>query len=180
VHVGALAVWFGVLVMTGSSAAIIFPDMRTLDPTLGTYPAYTGDHATLAAGHIASRLFVIADFTGFAMLFLATCGLGVWMAKMARRRRGLAGVRGAIWLLLVGTMGYQIFFLSPAMSSELLSYWDAARQGLNDSAEVHRLAFAEMHPTASRVMGGLALLTLCGLVSGLWSLTTDGPAETGA
>lgn len=173
VHVAALAVWFGALVMTGASAAVIFPDMRMLDPTLGAYPVYTGDHATLAGGHIASRLFLISDFIGFAMLFLATGGLAVWLVRAARVRRGLAGVRGLIWLLLAGLMGYQIFFLSPSMSSSLLAYWEAARAGLNDSAEIHRREFADLHPTASRVMVGLALLTLLGSIAGLWSMTSN-------
>ena len=156
--------------MTGASAAVIFPDMRTLDPVLGAYPAYTGDHPTLAAGHIASRLFLISDFVGFGMLLLATVGLAVWMSKMARSRRGEASVRGVFWLLLTGLMGYHVFFLSPSMSSSLLSYWEAAKAGLNDSAEIHRQAFADLHPTASRVMGGLALLTLLGMLAGLWSM----------
>ena len=55
-HVLSLAVWLGTIMMTGVAAAIIFPEMRRLDPSLAIYSKYTGDHWLLAAGHIAAML----------------------------------------------------------------------------------------------------------------------------
>ena len=60
--------------MSGVVAAIVFPLMRKLEPTLASYPDYEGDHAMLAGGRLASSVFLAVDMIQFvcASLALAT------------------------------------------------------------------------------------------------------------
>ena len=57
VHIVALSAWFGAVGMSGVVAAVVFPAMGKMQPTLGAYPGYEGDHALLAGGLIAGKVF---------------------------------------------------------------------------------------------------------------------------
>lgn len=171
VHVAALGVWLGALILAGAVAATVFPLMRDLDPTLAAYPGYDGPHWMLAAGKVADRGFFFADVVQF---FGMTLALGTFILITLGRgaeRRWSTFVRAAILLTLLGVLSYQFFVLNPRMQDNLHAYWLAAAAGDTPTAETHRQAFSADHPTASRVMGANAALVLAALVAAAASRT---------
>lgn len=171
-HVLALAVWLGTLVMTGVAAAVIFPEMRRLDPALATYSNYTGEHWMLAAGHVAAKIFAISDTIQLACAALA--GLTFLVALFSRRLlpfRFMAAMRLIGLLTAFGALSYQAGSVGPAMQRELGEYWMAAQEGRNDDAAFHQLLFREQHPKASRTLGISALAVLVALAAGAWTLS---------
>ncbi|MFT5422727.1 MAG: hypothetical protein ACI89L_000492 [Phycisphaerales bacterium] len=170
-HLASLCVWLGAVVMSGVVAAVIFPLMRTLDPTLGAYPSFTGDHSNLAAGRIAARVFLISDAAQFASatLALATMALLLVRGAITNRRWG-HGVRVVSLAFAITTLSYHLMILGPRMDTSLHNYWAAAAAGDNAAAETARLAFSDDHPKASRSLGILAVSVGVCLVSGLWAV----------
>ncbi|MFG0307508.1 MAG: hypothetical protein ACF8Q5_15000 [Phycisphaerales bacterium JB040] len=169
-HLFSLALWLGAVVMSGVVAAVVFPLVRELDPTLGAYPEFTGDHANLAAGRIAARVFLIADGAQFAGAFLALVTVTALILRGAISNRRLAhGVRVVALAVALTSVSYQLLLLAPRMDRNLSAYWAAAEAGDNQAAETARLAFAEDHPTASRTLSITALAVATSLGFGLWS-----------
>jgi hypothetical protein len=177
VHLTALGLWLGSLVMTGVAAAIVFPLVKGLDPSLPGYAGYTGEHWLILAGHVAQRIFVAADFVQLiaGVLVLATIGLMLSAGGAAWRKR-IAWIRVIAVALSMIVLAYHIFVLGPRMSVELASYWRAAGEGENDTAMVHKERFDAMHPVASGVMGTAAICVLLALVAGAWHVTTPEPS----
>ncbi|MEQ8769880.1 MAG: hypothetical protein RIB60_05160 [Phycisphaerales bacterium] len=169
-HLLAIAVWFGAVAMSAVVAAVVFPLMRDLDPTLGAYPAFEGDHAVLAGGHVGARVFLIADIVQFVcgLIVLATTIALVGFLKLPTRRWSSAiritAVGGAV---LVAS--YHVMVLAPRMDDNLKSYWTLAEHGETEQAEAARARFSADHPTASRTLSGTAALLLVAFVSGAWS-----------
>ena len=83
---------FGVLAMTAVVAAVVFPKMRELDPTLPGYPAYDGAHWSLAAGIVAERVFDI----GFVIAGVAVAGCIAGVLGLASPAGGPA-CRSCAW-----------------------------------------------------------------------------------
>jgi len=170
VHLFSLALWLGGVVMSGVVAAVVFPLMRDLDPTLGAYPEFTGDHANLGAGRIAARVFLIADGVQFVCGFGALAALAVLILRGALSNRRLThGVRVVAMAVALTSLSYQLLLLAPRMDRNLSAYWAAAEAGDNQSAETARLAFNEDHPTASRTLSITAFAVATTLAFGLWS-----------
>lgn len=170
VHLLSLSGWLGAVVMSGVVAAVIFPLMRTLDPTLGAYPSFTGDHSNLAAGRVAARVFLISDAAQFALATLALVSLAVLIVRGAiTNRRWGHGLRILALSVAITTLSYHLMILGPRMDSNLHAYWASAQAGNNEAAETARLAFNDDHPKASRSLGILAVSVGLCLVSGLWS-----------
>ena len=55
----AIALWLGVLLVSGLTAAVAFPTMKPLAPQLPDYAAVS-DHWKITAGAIANRVFTVA------------------------------------------------------------------------------------------------------------------------
>lgn len=169
-HLTALGVWAGALFGAGVAAAVAFPTMRDLEPVLGAYPAYTGEHWMLAAGRVAARVFVITDIAQFACALLAIAGFALATWAGDRRRSWLrffrAAALGAAFLLV----SYHLLIQAPRMDRDLRAYWDAAAAGDNDAALIHQEAFSRQHPNASRTMTATFVATLASLGLGAWSL----------
>lgn len=177
-HALALGLWLGVLCMTGFTAAMLFPTMKALNPTLPQFSAYTGEHWRIAAGSIAQRLFLACDTVGLAcgILSILTLGLSLFsLRKLGRTSVALPAVRVAAVSLAGALLGYQLFMLGPEMGRNLARYYAAAQSGDMAAAATHQAAFAAQHPTATTVMGSLAACTLIALLAGLWHATA-GPA----
>lgn len=175
-HLVALALWLGVVVMSGVVAAVVFPLMKELDPTLAAYPLYTGEHAPLAAGRIAARVFLISDMAQYsagAVVLVTTIGLIGWLGWNPRH------LPTAVRALAVGAalllVSYRVMVLAPRMDTTLRAYWDAAAAGRTEAAEASRAAFSADHPTASRVVSATAVAVLVALVAGAWGV--QGPAR---
>ena len=169
-HLTAIGVWCGALFGAGVAAAVAFPTMRNLDPTLAAYPEYTGEHWMLAAGRVAARVFVITDIAQFVCAFLAVVGFMLATFAGDRTRSWLrffrAAALGAAFLLV----SYHLLIQAPRMDRDLRAYWDAAASGDNDAALIHQEAFSRQHPNASRTMTATFIATLATLGLGAWSL----------
>jgi hypothetical protein len=175
-HAVGLAVVLGAAVMSGVVAAIVFPAMRELRPTLGLFEGFGGDHANLAAGWIAARVFAAADIGQFAgtVLALATV-LGLVTIGRVPRTKG-TGARVVLVCVVVTLVSYKLFVLGPRMDANLRAYWAAAQQGQTDRAESFRAAFAADHPGASRTIGATAIAALAALGVGVGSAARRGRA----
>ena len=166
VHVVALALWLGGVVMAGLAAAIIFPTMRSLEPRLATYPEYTGDHWMLAAGKVAARIFHATDIAQGVCAVLAAlsaAAVGLTGAISSRRPAGLAWLGGLG--ASVGVLAASLLWLRPRMDANLHAYWDAALAGNNPVAEAARQAFSADHPLASNLMAATAVCVLATLIA---------------
>ncbi|MCC7388986.1 MAG: hypothetical protein IT431_09480 [Phycisphaerales bacterium] len=149
---------FGVLAMTAVVAAVVFPKMRELDPTLPGYPAYDGAHWSLAAGIVAERVFDI----GFVIagVSVAGCIAGVLGLAVTRGRSGMPIVRLGLTLIVTALFCTHVGWLQRRMDQAAGEYRAGAAAG--DSAVAHeaKARFDAMHPTASRLISGATLAGL--------------------
>ncbi len=175
-HAVALTVWAIAVGGSALAAAVVFPQMKSLTPSLPAYAAYTGDHWMIAAGHVARSVFEIAD----RVELVASAVVVVALAYLTRTGsvRGLAA--SLRWLcvgLAAGIAIYSGLFLTPRMDTALVAYWDAAREGRNDDAATYREAFSSQHPLASRLKGTtlVALLVATGIAAASRKNSTPPP-----
>lgn len=158
VYICALGLWLGALVMTGVAAAVTFPALKSLTPTLPAFAAYPNTdaaHGVIAGGHVVSRLFLISDAIQFACLCVAI--VTTLVVFIGLRRRNLSPppafvVRAALIGLLVAVLAYQLFVLAPGMKTTLMRFWSLAQKGDVAGADAARAAFDADHPIASTVM----------------------------
>ena len=175
VHAVSLGVWLGVILTAAFAAASLFPVMRQLDPTLGAYPAFEGDHVPLAGGRIAVKIFLFADLAGFLCLMLAGLSTLVWILVEWPRRPKAAAIRSTLLLALVLVFGYNLIVHGSRLNERSKAYWSAAEAGHTEAAEQHRAAIRDMHPTSRNLMATTAVLALTSLLTGLWCVTTAAP-----
>lgn len=171
IHVAALAVWLGSLIMTGIIAARVFPMMKDIGPSLPDHAGYTGDHWLIVAGRVGDMAFTSLDMIQFGAVLIAvvTLAASIWVFGLPTRRWStlIRALGLAVAMILVCV---ELFFLAPRMSSDLRAYWDAAKLGDNATAELHREAFTARHPAARNVLGGTTLAVLATLIVGAWSI----------
>lgn len=164
-HAAAAGIWIGSVAMVGTLAAIAFPTMKKLDPTVPEFAA-VGDHWKIAAGSVANKMFVVVDSVSLAccLVCLATLGLSLSIrVKLGRPRSALWIFRTLAMTIAAGCLAYQLFILAPRMAENIHTFWDAARAGEVAKAATAQAAFDADHPTASNVIfimfaGALALL----------------------
>lgn len=167
VQLAFLGVWCGSVAMSGVSAALIFPKMRDMDPTLPGFADYGGDHAMLAGGRIAGPIFFAVDTVQFVCGFVVLATLiGMLLCGYALRTP-LRVVRSVLTLSTLGVLSYHLTIMMPEMAGHLDTYWTLAGQGDTAGADVAKDAFMRMHPVATRTIGSLTLMTLlCLLLAG--------------
>lgn len=176
VHLVALSVWLGSVAMSGVVAAIVFPLMRTLDPTLGAYPDYQGDHAMLAAGRVASRVFFVVDSIQFVCASIALLTI-VLLVATGYSLNTMSRVFRVIFLCMtLALLSYHLFLFMPSLEQTLTGYWELARQGETALADQFKDRFLESHSSASRILGGLTIMVLINIILAGWTLTAD-PSE---
>jgi len=167
VHLTATGLWAGSLAMAGASAAIIFPAVKKLSPTLPGYAGYEGEHWKLAAGKVASRVFLVTDAVSLACMIVTGLTLGAVVAGRDAWRRPIATSARLIALFgALGLLTYSFFFLGPRMNGNMRRYWEEAEAGNTQSAQAFQAAFDADHPTASMVMTATFVCVLALLVSG--------------
>ena len=149
VTIVALGLWAGALALVGVAAAIAFPMMKDLDPTLPAYALYDGDHWRIAAGSIMNTLFGVVDDVGFVAIVVSLIGLAMLMSGERMRRTRLAGIRVVLWVLLAVLSMYIVVFPRADMNELAEQHWTHASAGENDEARAAREAFDELHHTAS-------------------------------
>lgn len=181
VHIAAAGLWLGVAIATGAAAAIIFPTVRDLDPTLAGYTGYDGEHWRLAAGHIAAKLFAFGDIVGFFCLMLAGLSLciiaampHVWIQTPRITLARLSALGAAIL-----ASGYNIFILGPRMNTNLQTYWQAAATGDNTAALAAQQAFMADHTPASNTLAAVAIAALALTITAAMAATAK-PRAGGA
>ncbi|MBL8747250.1 MAG: hypothetical protein JNK58_12955 [Phycisphaerae bacterium] len=161
VHIASLGLWIGTLVMAGLTAAIAFPTMKRLDPSLPGFPAAAaGDHWSIAAGHIANPVLTVGVCTQAVLAVLAivtlfrAAGARGWQTYARRACVVLASVLAMLlFALVVGKM-------RPAIAE----YWHAAQAGDAAAARERKAHFDAMHPSSSRLMGATVALASVALV----------------
>jgi hypothetical protein len=165
------ALLMGALGMTGAAAAIAFPTMKELGPTLGAYPLYFGTHWNLAAGEVMRRVFDVADGVTIAAGVAGALAMSLAFALRAKFHRPTLTqwMRVLLAIGLLGVIAYQAVWLRPAMNDELFAFINAAAIGDAPTADFHRENFAALHPTASRTLGTLFMLAFASTALGCWS-----------
>lgn len=173
-HAVALGIWLGALGITGAAAAIAFPTMRRLDPTLPGFEAVS-DHWRIAAGSIMQRVFLLADRVQIACAVVGAAGLA---AAMLTARVGPARSPTALRLgglaIAVGCLGLSVLWLSPRMNSNLDDFWSEARAGRPETALAARARFDRDHPTASALLMGTAAGLVLSIAGGAWHSLREG------
>jgi len=174
-HAVTLAVWLGALVMAAIVVAGVFPMMRELAPTVGTYAAYPSEHhPVIVAGHVGEYVFTAlaaVQFTGVLISALTLIAAG-WTLGMPVRRVSTM-LRACGIGLAAMCVSAQLFWLDPRMNAELRAFWSAAEQGQVDQAERHRAAFQRMHPLASNLLAGSAIGVVLAIGAQVFSLGAD-------
>lgn len=169
VHILSLTIWFASLLAAGLSAALIFSQMKKLQPSLLEYAAYTGEHWKIAGGMVANKIFLIVDYVQLccAVIAILTLGLTLLAANrgVPKHRPPLAGVRILLLSVACALLCYELFLLSPRMAIHLNDFWVAAKDGNRVIADAAQAAFDADHPTASNVLKATAAALLLLLVT---------------
>lgn len=167
-----LGAWAGALLMTGASAAIIFPEMRHIGANVADLILPADEHWKFVAGRVQNRVFGVCDWV---QIF---CGAGVLLltADAARRKpwrhvgRRLWLARLAITALTLTALATYLAWLAPAMQADLRAFWQALEAKDLAAARTAQTSFDAYHPVASRFFTGmfagviaLAVLTALGI-----------------
>lgn len=168
-------VTFGVVAMTGVVAAVVFPTMRDLGPTLPEYASYTGPHWPLAAGVIAEKIFQI----GFIVVGVALAGAVLALLTAIARNLGrrFPICRAGLLVVTLGLYLTHMGWLQPRMNAAANEYRQAAREGDKDTAAEAKSQFDALHPTASKLVGATTLAALGLFVCAAWSATGTRPGR---
>lgn len=174
VHALALALWAAAVLMSAVVAASVFPLMKELDPVVPAYSAYDGPQSFIVAGHVAARVFLVADIAQFAAALLVIASFGAGVLLYGRTAgRVLLGLRGIALAAAVSALSFHLLVLAPRMNAHLRDFWLAAQAGDNPRAATLRAAFQQDHPTASALLTAIGVSVLAGLVL---ALIAEGPA----
>lgn len=172
IHILALSVWLAGLLSAGLSAAIIFPQMKSLHPALPDFAHYSGEHWKIAGGFVANRIFLIVDSVQLVCASTAILTLGLTLLRANKapvgspaRRPPLAGTRILLLTFACALLAYELLILSPRMALNLNNFWTAAKDGNRAVADAAQAAFDADHPIASNVLVATAAAVLLLLVS---------------
>lgn len=169
---------FGVIAMTGVVAAVVFPAMRELDPTLAGYERYDGPHWSLAAGVIAEQIFNVGFLvTGIVLSLSLAAVVGL---VLLRRVGGVPIVRLGLVLVTLGLFLTHVGWLQPRMDGAAGEYRRAAAAGENEAAASAKGEFDAMHPVASKLVAASALASLALFVVSAWAASAGRRAPEGA
>ncbi len=163
-HLAAAGFWLAAILFVGLAAALAFPVMKDLNPTLPGFSGYPDDHWIIAAGYVTNPLFGVLRVVQLACL--AVCGVTFLLTVRKTKGRVLSGVRAILLVLTLGAVIFDIAVLSPRMQGELAAFRDAAQAGDVALANAHRSAFDADHPLGRRLLEGGALCVLGLVVTG--------------
>lgn len=156
---------------------MLFPRMKELQPRLEAFAAYPEDHWKIAAGQVATRLFVACDAVQMVCAGVCFCTLGLVLSGMKKegiRAGGAMLLRALALTVAMGLVCYQLFVLGPRMQANVQSFWTFAKAGEVTRAGEFEKAFNADHPTSTNVLGGTAAAVLMLIVSGAWSQAAGG------
>ena len=160
----ALGLAAGAVVTIGVVAAIAFPTMRDLNPTL---PGLEGldDHWMLAAGMILTQGFNATSTIVGVCLAVASIAFvsEVFFAPRPRQKLALA-LRLITLLALLAVFAHNWGVVQPRMNTNFQNLFASARSGDFDAARTFRAAFDADHPAAGRELGAIAILSFAGAI----------------
>lgn len=170
VSVWVLGIWAGALIMTGASAAIIFPEMREMSASVTGLILPVDEHWKYIAGRVQNRVFGVCDWLQLSAGFLT---LALFIVSWLRGRSAQVGHR--LWIARVGLMsvllaalGVYIAWLAPAMQTDLRAFWAAIDAKNLEAARIAQASFDTYHPIASKFFSGMLLgVVALGLVIAL-------------
>jgi hypothetical protein len=173
VHLVALSIWLGAVAMSGVVAAIVFPLMREVEPTLGAYADYGGDHSVLAGGLVASRVFFAVDFIQFVCGSLALLTIAIMMASGYSLNTVARVFRVIVLCTTLALLSYHLVIFMPKLQQILSAYWSLAQMGDTAQADAFKDRFLASHAAASRILGTLTIAVLINLILAGWTLTAS-------
>lgn len=170
IHLLALGVWAGLLLMVGATAAVTFPKLAALDVRIPGFEGYDAEHHRIAAGQVMNLAFTVSDWLGLACLLVATGCFGV-VLRLRRKQRGVVGpalVLRIVALVAVAILSlFSTFAFRPSLNASFENLWAAAEAGENERAIEIRDKLAPRHAKASFLLTTqLALVLIAGLAGG--------------
>lgn len=170
VHVVSLALWLAATFGSALAAAIAFPTMKALRPTLAGY-ASPEEHYLIAAGSVAQRVFFAADVVHFSAALVALASLGASVLIFGTPARRTATVIRTLSLsVAVAALASLLLIVTPKVVSSAGAHWAALKSGDVAAAAMHKASMDEVHPIASRLMGVMGVSVLISLSAAAWSL----------
>lgn len=168
--VWVLGIWAGALIMTGASAAIIFPEVRQMSVGVSDLILPVDEHWKYIAGRVQNRVFGVCDWL---QLFAGAVVLALLIASSLRHRcaqigRTLWFARLGVTSLLLTALAIYLAWLAPAMQTDLHAFWKALDAKNLEAALTAQVSFDKYHPIASKffsvmLLGVLALGVLTAL-----------------
>lgn len=170
IHLTAAGICTGALLMTGVTAAILFPAVKKLDPELPGFAAYDGEHWRIVGGHIGDPMFFSVDVVQFVALLLTFGTLtAIAFSRHESTRRLSFAVRSLALLVAFVTFCWRFFIVTPPMNVALKAYWKAAAAGDNDAAAAHQGVFDAGHGSSSTLMQITLVAMLVATFAGIWN-----------
>lgn len=157
----AVSLWCNCLIMSAIAAALLFPAMKALNPSLPEYQAIAPDqHWLIAAGQPQQEIFKVVDV--ITIVCMAVC-LAATVARLRRRAlpRALGALIAVTLLLGIARSAY----VMPHMFDDAGRYWSAARAGDMATATPLRERFDKWHTPASRLLSAEAIAALATFVA---------------
>ncbi|MEM1423981.1 MAG: hypothetical protein AAGH64_08245 [Planctomycetota bacterium] len=149
-----LGVWAGMLVFVGVAAALTFPLMKRLDPTLAGFEEYSGEHWRLAAGSVMNPLFeavATAGWVGAAVVIVVQIALHNHLKKTSIGRWLRWRLLGV--LILAGVT----FFANSTLWGSMVDLFEQslsyARAGDHAGYRITLEEFDRLHDIATPWMG---------------------------
>jgi len=146
----------------------IFATLPGLEPILPAYSMLSPEsQGRIAAGLVTEPIFTATDLVQCASSIALVAGVILhWLLSRRVHRR----IARWTWTLAIavaaGTLWGRVLFLMPVMNHHLHKYRQAAASELHEAADMARLAFESMHPTASMLMEATTVCLLLALLVG--------------
>lgn len=171
VYLFALGIWAGILAMTAAAAAVTFPTVKSLDPTLLDLDPASRPHWMLVGGKVVSGVFVISHAAQAVCALLAIAAFVVLCRSPQRGRQSRRSVTFVASAAALSVLSWYLLILWPRMRENLHTYWDNLFAGKLELARAAQQAFDADHPAASFTLQVLLVAVLVALASGVWSAT---------
>lgn len=176
---GILGLWLGSVLVSGVTAAVAFPTMKSLAPTVPGYHVPADEHFLIVAGAVAQRVFNIVGIVQIVCLALVVAVL-----LLARWRMPRPNPVGPWWwagrIALAATACATIWALSVQMrlNDLIAAYWSAAQAGEAAAAAIARDQFRAYHPTSTRALSISAIMIVLTCILLAFRATTPTPASS--
>lgn len=171
VHLAALGLWAGILLMLGAALALLFPTVKAQRPTLPDFAAYTGDHGRISAGMVAQKLFLVSDIAIFLLALLSAGTLAALVLMNRASLRGTAGVlRSVAVAVALACVAALLLIVTPQINAASQMHWASARKGDITTSNLHIAAVDDLHPIGTALMSAELIAVLIAFWTGLVSV----------